>query len=88
VSLFRPEICVPADYVAATVDLRKKCRSLKGFAGRKRYTLMNEMACDESDEKAVTSKVGYMRPTAPVDAGIVLPEVMFPSDDDDFGVVI
>jgi hypothetical protein len=44
---------------------------------------MREMACDE---KEVASKVTYMRPTAPADAGIVLPEVRFPSDDDDFEV--
>ncbi len=44
---------------------------------------MKEMACDE---KAVTSKVTYMRATAPADAGIVLPKVAFASSDDNFEV--
>jgi hypothetical protein len=79
-SLFNPEVCVPDAYIAATVDLRKKCKSLKGVAGRKRFSIMKAMACDE---KEVASKVRYMRPTAAAAAGIVLPPVVFPSDDDD-----
>jgi hypothetical protein len=82
-SLFYPEVCVPKDYIAATVDLRKKRKSLKGMAGRKRLSIMKAMVCDE---KEVASKVRYMRPTAAADAGMVLPPVVFPSDDDDFEV--
>ena len=44
---------------------------------------MKAMACDE---KEVASKVRYMRPTAAAAAGIVLPPVVYPSDDDDFEV--
>jgi hypothetical protein len=54
-SLFNPEVCVPDDYIAATVDLRKKRKSLKGMAGRKRLSIMKAMACDE---KEVASKEG------------------------------
>ena len=73
--------CPRGDYIAATVDLRKRCKSLKGVAGRRRFALMKAMACDE---KVVTSKVTHMRSTAPADAGMVLQDPVPPSSSDGF----
>ncbi len=39
-AMFRPEILVLADYIAATVPEWKACRSIKGMAGRKRLKIM------------------------------------------------
>ena len=45
VSLFKPDVRVPHAWIGATPSLRKKCRSIKGSAGRKR--LIAERQCDE-----------------------------------------
>ena len=98
-SLFKPEIRVPAHYIAATPALRKLCR-IGGTAGNKRRKLMEEAACNE---KEVTSKVGYMTGTkrgkpaapapgkaaAPAPREFVVPEADCPSSDSsDFQVPV
>ena len=91
-SLFKPEIRVPAHYIAATPSLRKLCR-IKGTAGNKRRKLIEEAACNE---KEVTSKVGYMTGTkrgkepAPAPRDFVLPEPADcpSSDSSDFQVPV
>ena len=98
-SLFKPEIRVPAHYIAATPSLRKLCR-IGGTAGNKRRKLMEEAACNE---KEVTSKVGYMTGTkrgkpgapapgkaaAPAPREFVVPEADCPSSDSsDFQVPV
>ena len=60
-ALFKPEVRVPSDYVAATVNLRKRCKSLKGAVGRKRMRILEEQKCNE---KVIDSKVKYMRGTS------------------------
>jgi hypothetical protein len=47
VSLFKQGVRVPNSYVTATPSLRKKCKSIKGTAGRKRRGLIEERKCDE-----------------------------------------
>jgi hypothetical protein len=46
VGLFKSELLFSSCYVATSVDLWKKCKSLKGVAGRKRHAFMKELACD------------------------------------------
>ena len=89
-SLFKPEIRVPAHYIAATPSLRKLCR-IKGTAGNKRRKLIEDAACNE---KEVTSKVGYMTGTkrgkepAPAPRDYVLPEPADCPSSDDFQVPV
>ncbi len=61
-SLFRQDLRVPADYIAATVSLRKQCKSIKGTTGRKRMRIIKERKCDE---KKIDSKVWYLTGTMP-----------------------
>ncbi len=53
-------IQVPADYIAATASGRKKCKSIKGTAGRKRMRIIAENKCNE---KKLDSKVGFLSGT-------------------------
>jgi hypothetical protein len=62
-AVFRPAVCVPEDYIAATVPQQKACRSIQGTAGRKRLLIMEELKCNE---KIVDSKIKYMQGTLPV----------------------
>jgi hypothetical protein len=55
-SLFMPDGLVPKDYIAATVSLRKQCRSIKGTAGRRSHHIIEERKCDEE----IDSKVEYL----------------------------
>jgi hypothetical protein len=57
-ALFDEKLRVPEEYIAATVGLRKKCRSLKGAAGTKRKRLIAEYA---AAKKKVKSKINFMR---------------------------
>ena len=81
-SLFVPEICVPATWVAATISQRKKTKSIKGTAGRRRMRIIEER---KDDEKHIDSKVRYL---AGPSASLVVPTPVFPPDssDDDFEV--
>ena len=95
-ALFKPEVRVPSDYVAATIDLRKRCKSIKGAVGRKRMRILEEQKCNE---KVIDSKVKYMRGTRPAqpahesDARVGKDELNVPSpvvpssEDDDSGKV-
>jgi hypothetical protein len=62
VSLFKPEVRVPDFWIAATPSLRKKCKSIKGTAGRRRLRLIEEGQCDE---KSIDSKVSFLKGSAP-----------------------
>ena len=62
VSLFKPEVRVPDSWIAATPSLRKKCKSIKGTAGRRRLRLIEERQCDE---KSIDSKVSFLKGSAP-----------------------
>jgi hypothetical protein len=84
-SLFDPEVRVPPEYIAATVSLRKQCRSIQGTAGRKRMRLLEEAKCNE---KTVSSKVIFMSGSkagsaAPCAAEPVIPPAISPSSSDD-----
>ncbi len=57
-SLFDEKLRVPGEYIAATVGLWKKCRSLKGAAGTKRKRLIAEYA---AAKKKVESKIKFMK---------------------------
>ena len=61
VSLFDPSIEVPSGYVGATVSNRKKCKSIGGLAGRKRWRHIQEKA---DDEKTIHSKAAFLKETA------------------------
>ena len=76
-ALFRPEIRVPDDYVAATVPQRKACRSIRGLAGKKRQRIIEDL---KSNEKIVDSKIKYMKSTIEPPH---LPSPVLPSDSDD-----
>ena len=65
-ALFKPEVRVPSDYVAATVNLRKRCKSLKGAVGRKRMRILEEQKCNE---KVIDSKVKIHARDSPGAAG-------------------
>jgi hypothetical protein len=62
VSLFKPEVRVPDSWITATPSLRKKCKSIKGTAGRKRLRLIEERQCDE---KSIYSKVSFLKGSVP-----------------------
>ena len=81
-SLFSPEVCVPASWVAATVSQRKKTKSIWGTAGRRRLRIIEER---KDDEKHIDSKVKYLAGPSP---SHVIPTPVFPPDssDDDFQV--
>lgn len=93
-AVFKPEIRVPADWIAATVSQRKQCKSIKGTAGRKRMRIIEERKCDD---KRIDSKVTYLTGTrahsvvpAPDRATLIVPEPVLPSEssDDDFQVTV
>ena len=92
-SLYNPDIRVPAQYIAATVSLRKAFRSLQGTAGRKRLQLIEAAKCDE---KKIDSKVAYMTGTKPSKPPtqeparkLVIPAPVSPSaSDSDFQVAL
>ncbi len=85
-SLFDEKLRVPEEYIAATVGLRKKCRSLKGAAGTKRKHLIAEYA---AAKKKVESKIKFMKvPEGPKvqrdssgskSKGFVIPDADLPS---------
>ncbi len=76
-ALFRPEIRVPDDYIAATVPQRKACRSIRGLAGKKRHRIMEDL---KFNEKIVDSMIKYMKSTIEPPR---LPSPVLPSDSDD-----
>jgi hypothetical protein len=85
-SLFDPEVRVPADLITATVSTRARNIAIGGTAGRKRRRLEEERACNE---KAIDSKVKYLRASAAPPRELVVPAaegVVMPSSDDDFEV--
>jgi hypothetical protein len=83
------KVRVPADLITATVSTRDRNLAIGGTAGRKRRRLEEERACNE---KAIDSKVEYLRASAPAapQRELVVPAadgvVMPSSDDDDFEV--
>jgi hypothetical protein len=86
-AIFRPEVRVPDEYIAATVPERKQCKSIRGTAGKKRLRIMEERKCDE---KKIDSKIKYMKGTTPVAAAPEAagkswrqPSPVMPSDTDD-----
>jgi hypothetical protein len=90
VTLFKQAVHVPHAWIGATPSLRKRCRSIKGSAGRKRLRLIAERQCDE---KVIDSKVMYLQgsrqsPASPPE--ISIPSPVLPtsssseSEDDDF----
>ncbi len=58
VSLFKPEVRMPDSWITPTPSLRKKCKSIKGTAGRRRLRLIEERQCDE---KSIDSKVTFLK---------------------------
>ena len=84
-SLFNPEVRVPADLITATVSTRARNIAIGGTAGRKRRRLEEERACNE---KAIYSKVKYLRASAPAapPRELVVPAADGPSSSDDFEV--
>ncbi len=85
-SLFNLELLVPADLITATVSTRARNIAIGGTAGRKRRSLEEERACNE---KAIDSKVKYLRASASPPRELVVPAadgVVMPSSDDDFEV--
>ncbi len=56
--VFRQAICVPGDYIAATLPQQRACRSMKGLAGKKRLKIMKSL---KSNKKIVDSKIKYMK---------------------------
>ncbi len=62
VSLFDPEVRVPADQITATVSTRARNIAIGGTAGRKWRRFEEDRACNE---KAIDSKVKYLRASAP-----------------------
>ena len=102
VSLFKPEVCVPGSWIAAAPSLRKKCKSIKGTAGRRKLRLIEERQCDE---KSIDSKATFLKgsaspliPTCRLDPGpaaeLCIPSPLLPSstssesDDDDFQIEV
>ncbi len=85
-SLCNEKLRVQVEYIAATVGLWKKCRSLKGAAGTKRKRLIAEYA---AAKKKVESKIKFMKvpkgPKVPHDLsdskpkGFVIPDADLPS---------
>ena len=56
-SLFRSDVVVPDNLVAATPALSKKCSKIRGTAGPRRARLIKEIA---KQKKSSTSKIGYV----------------------------
>ncbi len=83
-SLFDPEVRVPADYIAATISERKKCKSVKGNTGRKRLRVLEEQQCNQ---KKIDSKVGYLEGTTPTKTNPA-PETDDASSSDDFEAML
>jgi hypothetical protein len=90
VSLFKPAVRVPYAWIAATPSLHKRCKSIKGSAGRKRLRLIAGRQCDE---KVINSKVTYLqgsRQTLASAPEVCIPSPVLPtswsceSEDDDF----
>jgi hypothetical protein len=75
--LFKPAVRVPYAWIAATPSLRKRCKKIKGSAGRKRLRLIAERQCDE---KVIDSKATYMQVCIP---SPVLPTTLSSESDDD-----
>ncbi len=61
--LFKPEVRVPDSWIAATPSLRKKCKSIKGTAGRRILRLIEERQCDE---KSIDSKISFLKGSTPL----------------------
>jgi hypothetical protein len=83
-SLFNLVIHVPADFIAGTVSGSKKCKSIKGTAGRKR---MRIIAYNKCNEKKIDSKVGFLSGTKPCKnpvrkADPAIPKPVLPSSSD------
>jgi hypothetical protein len=57
-SMFNKKLQVPGEYIAVTVGLQKKCRSLKGAACTKRKRLIAEYA---AAKKEVELKIKFMK---------------------------
>ncbi len=100
--MFKPELRVPDSWIAATPSLRKKCKSIKGTAGRRRLRLIEERQCDE---KSKDSKVSFLKGSAPLPlpirgqdpgsaAELRIPSQVLPSttssesDNDDFQIEV
>ncbi len=64
-SLFNAEICVPAECISTTISERKKCRTLRGTAGRKLMLIMEELLCYQ---KKIDSEVAFLEGTTPFKA--------------------
>ena len=60
--LFRSDIEVPDNLVAATPALRKKCNKLRGTAGPRRARILKEIA---KEKKKSTSKIGFVDEPVP-----------------------
>jgi hypothetical protein len=93
VSLFKPTVQVPKEYVGATVSERKQCKKVCGLAGRRERRVLEER---QDDEKVIHSKalnLAEMPPPAAEagpsprdkDAAFIVPEAVLPSDDDEDG---
>ncbi len=81
---------MPADLITATVSTRARNIAIGGTAGRKRRRLEEERACNE---KAIDSRVKYLRASAPAAPAppreLVVPaadNVVMPSSSDDGGM--
>jgi hypothetical protein len=99
VSLFKPTVQVPKEYVGATVSERKQCKKVGGLAGRRKRRVLKER---QYDEKVIHSKALLLAETQPpaAEAGpsprekaeaFIVPEAVLPTDDDnddDFQVTI
>ncbi len=70
VGLFKRNVCAPANYVAATVALRKKCKSLKGEA---LHYHEGSRVQRERDRLQV-----HLRGMEPEDAGTTMPKPVLP----------
>ncbi len=81
-SVFNLEIRVPADYNAATVSGCKKCRSIKGTAGRRRMCIIEERKCDDKkiDSKGLVLVGNHAVQVREADP--VIPEPVLPSSSD------
>ena len=92
-ALFNPKVRVPAEQVTATVSKRQVQKPIGGAAGYTRRRLIAARACTE---KAVSSKVKYLKASieeepespspSPPSPQWVVPEALSPSEDDDFEV--
>jgi hypothetical protein len=75
--VFRQAICVPGDYIAATLPQQRACRSMKGLAGKKRLKIMKSL---KSNKKIVDSKIKYMIKGALEQRSLLLPVLLSYSD--------